>query len=273
MKHAAVIPAKGIGDALLMMIASHQLFRAGYEVTTFHPALKEMQNWFPDHHFASFDTFDRKKYDCVILENDNSLKIEGASVFYPTYSPAKHGPLSPSDHVFDPSKPMAENIAKATATLLKNESISKDNGIIIPSHLVHRKYKKRIVIHRTSSQIQKNWTPRKFEKLAEKLKRLGWDPIFADKDKFQTLADLASFIYESRFMIGNDSLIGHLASNLSIPTLILSDDPKRMQLWRPGWLEGEVLTAPPYKFAKRHWQHFITISSVLSSFNELVCSH
>ena len=33
-----VVPCRGIGDALLMMTASHLLGEAGFEVTTCHPS-------------------------------------------------------------------------------------------------------------------------------------------------------------------------------------------------------------------------------------------
>lgn len=310
MQTAAVIPAKGIGDALLMMIASHQLCKAGYQVTTFHPKLRELQLWFKDHIFESEPSLDKfesffSSFDLIIAENDNSPKIKtlinlaqfdkikNLSIFYPTYLANKHSSLSKRDQVFDPKMPMAVNIAKTTARLLQKEFISKENGISIPSELIHRLYKKRIVIHPTSSQSQKNWSIRKYLKIARSLQQQGLYPVFVldlkerenwpllmksdfDVPLFTTLDELARYIYESGFMIGNDSLIGHLASNLSIPTLIISDNRERMLLWQPGWLEGKTLTPSPwvpnFKFLKlreRHWQSFVTTSSVLRNFDHL----
>jgi len=122
MQTAAVIPAKGIGDALLMMIASHQLFKAGYQVTTFHPKLRELQLWFKDHIFESEPPPEKldstfSSFDLIIAENDNSLKIKtlinlaqldkikNLSIFYPTYSANKHFSLSERDEVLIPRCP------------------------------------------------------------------------------------------------------------------------------------------------------------------------
>jgi heptosyltransferase III len=308
-KTAAVIPAKGIGDALLMMIASHQLLKEGFRVTTFHPALKDLQDWFKDHVFEEAPPLEEvpfllDSFDLIVAENDNSPKItalfelaqnratNNLSIFYPTYSASKHFPLSSLDQVFDPHKPMADNIAQATAALL-NRELSKENGLTIPSGLIHRLYKKRIIIHPASSSQKKNWSPRKYVAVARQLKKRGLQPVFtvsaAEREEwehlidlgfqvpeFKTLNQLAGYVYESGFMIGNDSLVGHLASNLSIPTLIISDDRQRMLLWQPGWFPSKVITPAPwvpnFKFLRlreQRWQSFITIGNVLAGFDNL----
>src|SRR5258708_5898507 len=132
MNKSLVIPAKGIGDALLMMIASHRLLQEGYQVKTQHKALEELKEWFPDHEFSS----ELCAADLVIVENDNSPRIkelkmlygEKLSIFYPTYHSQKNLPLSPLDQVFDSEKTMADNIAHAIARVLKSHHISKNNG-------------------------------------------------------------------------------------------------------------------------------------------------
>ena len=73
MKRAAVICAHGIGDGLLMMIASHRLQMEGYVVTTYHPHLPELQSWFDTHRLESnLDLDDLGTYDLVIIQNDNT---------------------------------------------------------------------------------------------------------------------------------------------------------------------------------------------------------
>ena len=299
---AAVIPSKGIGDALMMMISAHHLQKNGIEVTTFHPALHELRDWFPGQHFENEFNFEKiQSFDLVIVENDNSSKIKKLlaafekkelkylSIFYPSYLSIKHASLSSLDQVFDPHLTMVENISLATARLLSLPA-SKFNGIVFPFGLVHRLYKNRILIHPTSSQKEKNWHSSKYLKLAEKLKNKGFDPCFIvheyerenwknvlklgfDLPHFPHLSDLAAFTYQSGYVIGNDSLLGHLASNLGIPNWIIANDYKRMQLWRPGWLEGKVITPPfwipNFKFLrikKKYWQHCITTHQVLSNF-------
>ena len=301
MKRAAVIPSKGIGDALLMMIASHQLLLQGYEVTTFHGALRELAAWFPGHRFADRPPLQElSAFDFALIENDNSpevlsLKNPKASIFYPTYKEGKHPPLSPIDQVFDADLSMADNIAEAMRVLLNLEKPSKENGLTPPKGLVHRLYLHRIVIHAGSSEAQKNWPLEKFLEVSRGLKRRGFYPVFAieerEKEKWtalqkeelvflKNLEELATLIYESGAFIGNDSLLGHLASNLNIPTLTISDDQKRMQLWRPGWLQGAVVTPQrwvpnfkPLRLRKKKWQAFVSSRRVLSVFKDILSSN
>jgi hypothetical protein len=295
-RSAAVIPAKGIGDALLMMIASHHLLKAGYQVTTFHPQMKELNDWFPGHHFDIIPPTDFAEFDLVIFENDNSQRIQkllNGSVFYPTYSPEKHGPLFALDQVFNSDLPMVDNIAYAIANLLQLPGISKDNGLSPPAHLSFRQNERRIIIHPCSNDAEKNWPKAKFLSLAYSLKKLGYEPVFVTslsekKDwqdveskgfslqSFPSLHALAAFLYESGYMIGNDSLLGHLASNMHLPTLIIANDEKRMRLWRPSWRQGMVLTPSrlvpnfkPLRLRKTQWKRWISPTKVLRAFARL----
>ncbi len=298
---ALVLPAKGIGDTLLMMIASHSLLKQGYSVTTCHPALLQLQDWFPQHRFVSeFSPALLEGQDLVLIENDNGRrvkdlkelrdagKLDTLGVFYPTYFPVKNGPLQKNDQVFDSIRPMAENIAEAICKLLNLKEASLDNGLAIPKDLVHRRYKKRVLLHPMSSTPKKNWLQTKYRALARSLEREGFDPVFILSEKeqeewkgvinkekfpiFKTLDALARYTYESGYLIGNDSLLGHLASNLRLPTLIVAREMEQMRLWRPGWLKGEVVTAPSFA-PKKFWPYFLSKRKVLSVFNKISSSH
>jgi heptosyltransferase III len=299
MPSAAVIPAIGIGDALLMMIASEQLKRQGYQVTTFHHALPELKSWFPGHTLQPFSAEALSSFDLILVENDNSPKIkewvaqfrERLSIFYPSYRSSKHAPLSSMDQVFDPRIPMADNVALAIGTLLGLPSHCKDNGLTPP---INQKPKQgHILIHPTSRVASKNWKVQGFVEVAKGLLERNLKPLFCvgpvEKAEWSwverfgfvlaetpSLCDLAALIYESSAVIGNDSLSGHLASNLGVPTLIIANDAERMRLWRPGWLEGELALPPSYlpnwrwlRLKENHWQHFISAKRVLQKFNEL----
>lgn len=288
-KTAAVIPSKGIGDALLMMIASHHLLKAGYHVITYHPQLPELQRWFPEHHFEKYPPEDLSHFDFVIFENDNSPRIQKlpqGSIFYPTYNALKHGPLSQLDCVFNPDLPMADNIAQAIAQLLQLPGVSKDNGFIPPKDILHRSNERRIVLHPLSTKEEKNWPKEKYLKIAADLKKNGYETVFAvapeelldweEACAFPNLDALASFLYESAYMIGNDSLLGHLASNMHIPTLIIANDAKRMRLWRPAWRLGMVITPSPLlpnwkglRLRGKHWKRWISPQKVLRAFDRL----
>lgn len=299
MKTAAILPALGIGDGILMMIASHQLMLRGYQVITYHNQLGELSSWFQGHAIekipASFETA-LSEVDLIIVENDNSEKMhalrknERACIFYPTYSETKHGPLRPNDKVFNPDLPMAENCARAIASLLSFSPPSKDNGIAPPEPLTHRRYSNQVLIHPTSRDTAKNWHPRHFLSLARALRKRDFSPVFCvgpqereewtsvEREGFTLariphLEDLAELIYESAYVIGNDSLIGHLASNLEVPTLIIANDEKRMRLWRPGWLAGSLALPPSwlpnFKFCRTRWKDFITPRKVQRQFRSL----
>ena len=306
MQTAAVLPALGIGDALLMMIASHQLKMEGYRVTTFHNALPELSSWFPGHDLRPLPPQEKlldtlASFDMILVENDNSPKIKqlldasrnSLSIFYPTYSPSKHAPLSPLDRIFDKDLPMAVNIAEAIASLIDLPTPSKENGLSPLPHLLHRAKKEQVILHPTSRETTKNWKSSGFLAVARELKARGMFPLFCvgpneradwkfvESQGFAladlpTLSALAALVYESGFVIGNDSLIGHLASNLEVPNVIIAGDEKRMRLWRPGWLKGQLVLPPPYlpnwkflRLKENHWQHFISPGKVLNCFDEL----
>ena len=305
MKTAAVLPAQGIGDALLMLIASYNLQEAGYQVTTYQPLLSQLDPWLKTKQFAPLpNTYELENLlsskDLIILQNDNSPKarhlielrrlgkLPNLVVFYPTYKADKHGPLSQQDYVFTEHLCMVENIAKSTSKLLKLAGVSRNNGLSPIENLCYRKLKNRVVIHPTSSQEEKNWPAKKFITLAKKLKKKGYEVVFAmsplergswegllnqnwNAPILSSLSDLAALIYESGYVIGNDSLVGHLASNLQIPSIIVANEEKRMRLWRPGWLKGEVITPSPFwrTWSRSHWTALISVSKVLDRFCKL----
>ena len=306
MKTAAVLPALGIGDALLMMIASHQLKNKGYRVTTFHNALPELSSWLPGHDLQSLPPQEQliealSPFDLILVENDNSPIIKRLidayrsrlSIFYPTYLATKHAPLSSLDRTFDKDLPMADNITKTIASLINQSFPCKENGLFPPHPLSHRGKKNQVVLHPASRSPAKNWKASGFLKVAHQLRAKGFTPLFCvgpherhdwtfvEKEKFTladlpTLSHLAEVVYESGYVIGNDSLIGHLASNLKVPTVIIANDEKRMRLWRPGWQKGQLVLPPCYlpnwKFLRlkdHHWQHFITPHQVLRHFEKL----
>lgn len=306
MMKAAVICSKGIGDGLLMMVASHRLISRGYRVTTYQNALHQLSNWFPQHHFqtrTSLISLEKQlsPYNLIVLQNDNSPlsfklielyqrgKLHNLSVFYASHDSLKHSPPTSWDRIFDRSMPMVDNIAKAIASVLQCTQVSKNNGLVIPKNLVYRRYLNRILIHPTSTTPLRNWDRHKFLEVAETLSKTGYQVVFCVSPderpnwtfipshfflpNFPTLSDLASYIYESGFLIGNESGTAHLASNLHIPTLIIAKCRKQMALWRPGWFTGKVVTPPRYipnfkgsRLREKNWQAFISPKRVLKTF-------
>lgn len=304
---AAVICSQGIGDGLLMMVASHCLFLRGYTVTTYQDTLHQLNKWFPDHHFkkrSSLNELEKQlsPYDAIVLQNDNSPlsnsiidlykhgKLPNLSVFYSSYKKRKHAPLTTWDRVFDRSCSMADNIAEAIASILQCTEVSKNNGLVVPSGFKRNRYPKRVLIHPTSTIPLRTWDAQKFIKVAQSLVQQGYEVAFCVSPLerpewvrllkgsfplpfFPTLNELAGFVYESSFLIGNESGTAHLASNLHIPTLIVASCQKQMALWRPGWFASKVITPcrfiPNFKglrLREKKWQACISPKRVVRAF-------
>ncbi len=307
----AVVPSIGIGDGLVMMVASHRLKTLGYNVDTYSPALCSIQDWFIGHNFLPKPSIENlenifSEYDLIILQNDNSEfskklislrkenKLKSLSIFYPSYEKHKHEPLHPLDRVFNDQKPMVDNIATAIASLLGLNHTSKNNGLMPPSGLVHRKFKNRVLIHPTSSVTERTYLLDRYLHVAEKLRLSGFHPVIClspkereslieqippniDAPIFESLSHLASFAYESCALIGNESGTAHLCSNLQLPTIVVSACKKRIKLWRPGWYKGAVVTPSSIipnikgsRFREKKWKQCIFPSQILKRFDRVV---
>lgn len=185
----------------------------------------------------------------------------------------------------DKTAAMADRMAIFCDKVLRLQNVTHDNGMTPLPNLIHKKSPKRIIIHPTSSNPIKNWPPNKFIALAKKLKANGFEPAFivspaeqADwkpliqgqflLPSFPTLSDVAKFVYESGYMIGTDSGIGHLASNFGLPTVTICRTGNRFFRWRPAWSKGIVIKTKHKLrfFGKQHWHWLISVGKVYREF-------
>ena len=90
------------------------------------------------------------------------------------------------------------------------------------------------------------------------------------------LDELAAFLYESGYLIGNDSGLGHLASALGIPTLTFCRRKTWANMWAPSFHKNIVLT--PYswipnisgfRLRDKQWKRFISVGRAIRAFNKL----
>jgi hypothetical protein len=274
-KKVAIVPGPSLHHGLMMMVASHRLVYEGAEVTTYHKSIGKLHEWFPSHHITlppeEKDCFEEfSGYDLIILQYDNSSLCKELiahfrnnsktllSVFYPQYRKMTHPPLTPLDRVFNKSLPMVENISLAIASLLCVRQHSKNNGLLPPKYLVHRKYKRRVAIF-PSQNIQK-----KYEKIKALLENLGFEPFYLDNE---CSAEGATLLYESGFFIGPDSDFCHLASNLQIPTLVVTKEKRPASIHTPGWLRSSFITPP--KWIPRAKERLISVDKVMKGFSNL----
>lgn len=302
MKKALIIPSRGIGDGLIVMIFSKALREKGLETTTLHPLLYRMKSWFPNERIEPIlkeNLTDRflLEQDLIVVQNDNSpfiqrlyqLKKEHPQlrlkVLYPSFNPEKHRAATPDDVLFNETETMVKNVAVAASAFL-NSPLSCDNGLVPLSETLFRKQKQRVLIHPLSQEERKNWPLHAFLTLANHLKKRGFDPHFLTEKKEEallhspfsyhyglSLEEAAKMIYESGYVIGNDSFACHLSSSFNIPFCVIADCESRLKLWKPGWGKGAIVTTPfPYKhfrFCQRRWQRFISARRVLKHFQAL----
>lgn len=256
-----VVCAPGIGDALILHIASHHLALRGFEVITDTP--HRFGKWLSGYSFGAAEC------DTIFLQHDNSPKakeIHASSkqvyTFYGSHQESKHGPLREGfDFVADPNVSMVDNMVQCLQTLFSIPA-TKDNGFRPPPGLVHRKNLRKVLIHTTSRDPQKNWPLPKFLKVAAWLESKGYEPTLLPH--LPSLEELAATIYESGCFLGNDSGPGHIASLLDIPHLIIAREERQMRLWQPGWRQGAIALPPTWKFFQNRWKTFVTTKNVIN---------
>lgn len=297
----AIVCADGIGDALITSIAAHALRTKGNRVTIFSSHLKSFGAFLEEGDYLpmSIDWEQSlKPFDKILLQHEDTkrakeillLRKKGFSIYtiYTNYRTSKHGPLLAGyDYPVDEGKPMVYNTCKAMQDLFGLET-NGQNCLHPTLPLVHRKYEKRVLIHPMSMQEDKNWLKSKFLKLAKKLTSLGFDPMFILSPKerngwpdlinaplFSTLEELTKTVYESGFLIGNDSGPAHLASYYSIPHIVIAQG-RQMPLWSTGWHPPLIVRPPKWvpnlkgmRLREKKWKYFITTRDVLKAFGDL----
>ena len=272
-----VVCSDRLSDGLMMMVASHRLLTAGAKVTTFHGRMHELKSWFGEHEFQDrpfLEDVDRVlgDLDLIIIQYDSSPYIKEVirkleahprkrilSIFYPIYSKYTHPPLTLFDRVFNKHLPMVENIALAIASILQTCEHSKNNGLLAPKHLLHRKYKQRVSI------LPSQWAKKKYETIAREVEKCGFDPLIIESED---LSYGASMIFESGYFIAPECDLCHLASNLQVPTLVVSGNKKPLNLWRPGWYRSAFIAKP--KLIPKALERFVMPRRVIKAFKNLV---
>lgn len=300
----AVIPCLGLGDGLITLVLSHNLARAGHQVDTYHPIMWQMKPLFPHLSLLPREegTEFLNQYDRIFFFYEKLPWMQNLIKHALEHFPEKTTILNPisTPHCdypyweqgrFDGNLTFVDNLVRYCRNLLELPDPVQTNGIQLGENIVKRRYPNRVILHPTSSRVGKNWSPRKFIAFAKKLKAEGFDPVFiltkkeregwppVEAPEFNNLVDLTNFIAESGWMVGNDSGIGHLASCMGIPTLIICRSQMVANFWRPGWGKGEIIIPPGWilnlkgmRLRDKKWQFFIPVKRVnreFSKFREL----
>lgn len=318
-KKIALFSAPGMGDGLLWLVIAHNLALNGFDITLYNDPIADLQSWIKQVIVKKNPEMEKvgeelKGYRLIISDDRSWLTdhhenlrescVKGNVVVFSLAHFNRHlelfGDLFVNElidpklnhiifaHGFviqkiDRKGPILQNILSFLENQLRLKNIEYENLLQPLVGLHFKKWCKRIVLHPESKQESKNWPAKKYIKLAKKLKKNGFDPVFSvspsereawetllkgqfELPNFKSVSDLCSFIYESGYFIGNDSGPGHLASCLGIPTLTILK--KKDYIWRPGWSDAKTI-APPIKIKigkTKHWKIFLSVNRVYRAF-------
>ncbi|CAG9200091.1 Glycosyl transferase [Paraburkholderia tropica] len=290
-RRVAVLASHALGDTLLLMVIVRNLQRHGIEVAVFGRAAHSLRDWFPDVDIRPLP--DARQLPGVLEAWDVVLQMHA------------HQPVPNVDALHprvryvealteDPlNRPMLQRFAEFCEREFGVHDVGTHNGIVPLPGLQHRGHVRRVVIHPEASTLDKRWLPRRFLRLARRLERQGYDVAFVmSPDElnrwsepllgrfavhtFANLNDLAAWVYESGWFIGNDSGMGHLAANLGIPTLSLFRRRAVAQRWRPAWGNAHIVLpwqwVPTGRLKERFWRESLTCARVLSAFARMAKS-
>lgn len=198
------------------------------------------------------------------------------------------GPLRVLD---DDSVSMVDQAVAFCRVRLGLDEACADPGFVMPATLRARRYSRRVMLHPSSYNEKKNWPHWKYLQLARRLQRKGFEPQFVVSPKelalwsprlgdefpiprFANAGELAAYLYESGYVIGNDSGVGHLASALGTPVLTLFRKRRDGFCWRPGWGVNAVVRPLLSVGAFKHgWKRFLGVGRVERAFEILVHKH
>ncbi|HWT34984.1 MAG TPA: glycosyltransferase family 9 protein [Paraburkholderia sp.] len=285
--NVAVTSSPALGDSLLLMTVARNLQMSGKRVTVFSGHMHALRTWFPgmDIRPAPGDEPDTllRAFDTVIqLHADRPVaRLE-----------QRHPNAIVLEHLCRASsrEAMAARLAQYCRESLRLHHAEPGNGIEVPAWLMHRRHALRVAIHPTASTADKRWLAPRFMRLALRLKSKGFEPNFIVTDderaewehvqqhgiglpRLGSLDNVAAWLVECGWFIGNDSGIGHLASCLQVPTLSLFMRKGIARTWRPGWGAGKVLVGggwlPTGRLKERCWKYALSVNQVLRAFEQL----
>ncbi|QGZ65948.1 glycosyltransferase family 9 protein [Paraburkholderia acidisoli] len=270
-----------IGDSLIGLVLVNNLIRNGYRPVVFGWVAEQLERWFP-HVEVGYPAAYAGAFDTVIELRRTD------------FAPALSGTgetlcLSELDAYRAPNH-MVDRITAVAASVLALPDVTRSNGIAVPAHVQRGRYANRVVIHPTGSHPEKMWSPNKFLALADRLREAGLQPSFlvapgeyaawrqieARGHEIHALArleDVAAWIAESAWFIGNDSGLGHLASAIGVPTLTLFMRRGLARTWRPTWGPGDIVLPPdvvPFGNLKEMlWKRLLGVNRVMTQFHSL----
>jgi len=296
-KKVGLIPANGLGDGVLWAVLANNLNQAGYESVLFSSPLMGLKKWFPHLTIRPFLTVAEiallpGEFDHLVVDSASYLANPKNPKFIEDVRKLKSWQPKLAIPTWNSRQYRLDNLLAFFEENFDIRPQLREAGITPPQPLHHRCHHQRVIIHSTSSDIHRNWSAVGFINLATRLKEMGFDPVFVmssdERANWQTLIDqhhlhcpqiktlgeLATLIYQSGWMIGNDSGVGHLASCLGIPTLTIFKRKKDSRVWRPCWAPSEMVLPwplPKWLVKRGFWRYTISVRRVFYAFIKLTC--
>ena len=280
----AFISSHRLGDTLLGMIVVNNLRREGFAVEVFSQVVFGLKEWFPGITVFPFSEFKNRAstYQHIWVERPNR-RIDLTDC-----PQTKSNVVLKESPLYRMALPMSTIHQLICQYELGIAHPVVENGLVIPESAQATKDPQKIIIHPTSSSRLKNWKMQGFIQIGRLLQDQGFDPEFivAPQDvnipirlreaglncySHSDLGSVARRLCTASWFIGNNSGIGHLASNVRTPTITLFALPRRVGRWQPCWAPATaVLPALSEKIPEllRHiiWKHWITPEGVLAAF-------
>lgn len=270
----ALVYGSRIGDGIVGMSLTHNLILNGYEPVTFSDPVTQLVPLLPAYPIKPMAELRLEEFDVVIFPYacpvDTPFVPQGVQrvVF--------------REHLFfNAALPMRSTFAMALKELFGIARFEPLCPVTIPWKKCSTK---RVVLHTTAHESFREWGKKRFNRLAKRLKKKGYEPIYlvAPHEKkgwedspfpvvsFDSLLDLARFLAESTFFIGGDSGPGHLAALVGTATLTLAYRKTVIRRWTPtGHLDDCILPLPllpSSRLRSRYWQNFLSPKRVAQKF-------
>ncbi len=280
----AILPAPALGDGVLAMTLAHAAHRAGRDVLVLHDAMAELQAWYP---WARIEAPPAEGLgaaaDADALFLGDPQRASAADGF--------GGPaLVFGKQHWKRDAPYLVSLRATAEPVLGPLDWDGASGIVAPRARVAQP--RRVALHPTSGNAAKDWPPRHWLRLAERLKEHAWLPAILaapqDEARWQDLVGervpvvvpgrldaVAAWLQDGAACIGTDSGIAHLASAVGVPTLALFRKRSSARFWAPAW-QPAATVAPRLRLpggrGHRFWRALMRPRRVFEAFEGLTGS-
>ena len=287
-RSAAFVMSPALGDSLNLLIVANNLALAGWRVDVFGAHAHALAAWFPNLTIAP--ALERGAARSVltgyqhVIQMHRDRPLTQVGDWHPGFIDLHEVEYADNPHC------MAKRFADFAAARFELQNVVISNGMQPPPDLMFRRHASRVAIHPEASTPDKRWSPERFLDLFRRLQASGMQVefILAERERsrweqradplpplrsFASSAQLAEWLYESGWFIGNDSGVGHLASALGIPTLTIFRRRGVAQRWRPGFTAGVIVLpswwVPTARLKERWWRESISVRRVIKAFSGL----